>query len=364
MNTSRNTLLSAEQLELFLQNKLSAEESQRVQHLLDDCELSREALEGYKLVPGAFADLDFIKKEIAAKSGMSALLNGWTIGLSLAAVAAIVVTVLFLTGSPSSETKQIADNTSTHLSLPMVPENPLSPSDDHFVNPEAKTVAVSVPVQKQITKDSAVTVNVIDTFIEAIVIPSENPVLLNTEPVVPKKPEANYNAQVGFIVDLKVTNYDLYYKDEIAVRDLPLTGTPAKYETEDGLGDSKEEKDDLPVRMVPADQFLREGLLAFRDGRYGRCIGKMETLLEHNPEDINALFYTAVSYVKLEMYSKAIPLLDKIISAENNVFDEEAEWYKALALEGNGDSDAAQSLFVKIRDNGGFYAKQAEGRVR
>jgi|GEM_PF-1980861 len=364
MNTSRNTLLSAEQLELFLQNKLSAEESHRVQHLLDDCELSREALEGYKLVPGAFADLDFIKKEIVAKSGMSSVLNAWTIGLSLAVVVAIAVTVLFLSSGPSNESKQIADNPSTQLSLPMAPENPLSPSDDHFVNPEAKTVAVSVPMQKQITKDSAVTVNVLDTFIEAVVITSENPGLLNTEPIVPKKPEANYNAQVGFIFDLKVTNYDLYYKDEIAVRDLPLTGTPAKYETEDGLGDSKEEKDDLPVRLVPADQFLREGLLAFRDGRYGRCIGKMETLLEHNPDDINALFYTAVSYVKLEMYSKAIPLLDKIIAAENNVFDEEAEWYKALALDANGDSDAAQSLFVKIRDNGGFYAKQAEVRVR
>jgi hypothetical protein len=364
MNTSRNTLLSAEQLELFLQNKLSAEESQRVQHLLDDCELSREALEGYKLVPGALADLDFIKKEIAAKSGMSSMLNAWTAGIGIVAIAGIVITLSTLKGPAVMEKTEIISDPDAHLSLPAAPENPLSPSDDHFVNPEAKTVAVTVPMQKQITKDSAVTVNVIDTFIEAIVIPSENPVLLNTEPVVPKKPEANYNAQVGFIVDLKVTNYDLYYKDEIAVRDLPLTGTPAKYETEDGIGDSKEEKDDLPVRMVPADQFLREGLLAFRDGRYGRCIGKMETLLEHNPDDINALFYTAVSYVKLEMYSKAIPLLDKIISAENNVFDEEAEWYKALALEGNGDSDAAQSLFVKILDRGGFYAKQAEVKLR
>jgi hypothetical protein len=364
MNTSRNTLLSAEQLELFLQNKLSAEETQRVQHLLDDCELSREALEGYKLVPGAFADLDFIKKEIAAKSGMNSVLNAWTIGLSLAAVCAIVIFVLFLSSGPSSETKQLADNSSVQISLPMAPENPLSPSDDHFVNPDAKTIAVNVPVRKKINQDSAITVNVVDTFIEPLAIPSEDAGLLKSEPVVSKKTEVNYNAQVGFIVDLKVTNYDLYYKGEIAVRELPLTGTPAKYETEDGLGDSKEEKDDLPVRMVPADQFLREGLLAFREGRYGRCIGKMETLLEHNPEDINAMFYTAVSYVKLEMYSKAIPLLDKIILADNNVFDEEAEWYKALALEGNGDTEAAANLFIKIRDNGGFYAKQAESKLK
>jgi hypothetical protein len=369
MNTSHTSRsLSAEQLEAFLEGTLPPDEMQRVQHLLDDCELSREALEGYAIVPGAFADVEGLKKAIAAKSGMS-----WTwgkIGWSVIGVAVIsvLVTWFYPTGEISLAGNEPAEEQKQHVA-PQYPEpvNSLSPDDDHFVNPEAKVVPVIVPGEMKVNTDGNAVVAPTEQEFVVEPIPAEQHEHLITDsvrPVESKKTEIIYNAQVGFIVDLKVTEYDTYYATPVEVRELRLTGTPAKYETEDGLGDSKEEKDEEPVRLVPADQFLREGLLAFRDGRYGKCISKMEVLLDKNPNDINALFYTAVSYVKLEMYSKAIPLLDQIIDAENNVFDEEAEWYKALALEGNGDDAAAQELFKKISADGGFYAKQAATRVR
>jgi tetratricopeptide (TPR) repeat protein len=196
------------------------------------------------------------------------------------------------------------------------------------------------------------------------------PVDAQLKPIVDSVPVATsvaasekYNASAGYIVDLKVTEFDKYYRSQtIEVKELKLGGTPAEFEDQDA--GKKDAKDGEIVHSVPSDQFLREGLLAFRDARYGKCVSKMEVLLTHNPDDINALFYTAVSYVKLEMYSKAIPLLDKIIADPNNVFDEEAEWYKALALEGNGDTAAAQELFKKISTNGGFYSKQAASRLK
>lgn len=364
MNTSRHTqLLSAEQLEAFLENKLPPEEMKRVQHLLDDCELSREALEGYAMVPGAFADVEALKKSIRRKSNMTSL-NWTTISLSVVFIAAISVVLAIFYGGETPVVTAANDSVPPEQTVFIPkPANPLSPADDHFVNPEAKVVAVPVPVNEPVVDtQSAVTEE--HLFIEPIPVDAQKQLIVDSVPVVPKKTEIQYNAQVGFIVDLKVTEFDKYYATPIEVKELKLTGTPAKYETEDGLGDSKEEKDEDPVRLVPADQFLREGLVAFRSGQYGRCVSKMEVLLNHNPDDINALFYTAVSYVKLEMYSKAIPLLDKIILAENNVFDEEAEWYKALALEGNGDVAAAQVLFKKISYDGGFYSEQARRKLR
>lgn len=368
MNTSHTSRsLSAEQLEAFLEGKLPPDEMQRVQHLLDDCELSREALEGYAIVPGAFADVEGLKKAIAAKSGMS-----WTwgkIGWSVMGVAVISVLVTWF--YPADETA-LAENEPAEVQQQQVipkytePVNSLSPKEDHFVNPEAKVVPV-VNSEPKVNANGDIVVASTEPEFVVEPIPAEEHEHLITDsvrPVEPKKKEIIYNAPVGFIVDLKVTEYDSYYATPVEVRELKLTGTPAKYETEDGIGDSREEKDEEPVRMVPADQFLREGLIAFRDGRYGKCISKMEVLLDKNPNDINALFYTAVSYVKLEMYSKAIPLLDQIIDADNNVFDEEAEWYKALALEGNGDDAAAQELFRKIADDGGFYSRQATLRLR
>lgn len=358
MNTSQTHLLSAEQLENFLENKLSPDETKRVQHLLDDCELSREALQGYTLVPGAFADVAGLKKSIAAKSGMNSL--SWTT-ITLGVVAIAAISVFFAMFYEQDNTAKTAEVKTDQSEVVVVPEtaNTLSPSEDHFVNPEAKVVAVVAPNNENILSDSQKVSTNQNLVIEPIPVDNKKQPIVETEPIVPTKPEASYNAQVGFIVDLKVTDFDKYYTTQIEVKELQLTGTDAKFETKDGLGDPKDEKEAETVRLVPADQFLREGLVAFRDARYGKCISKMEVLLQNNPKDVNALFYTAVSYVKLEMFSKAIPLLDKILSAQNNVFHEEAEWYKALALEGNGDDAAAKELFKKISDEGGFYAAQA-----
>lgn len=359
MNTSPHiNTLSAEQLEGFLQKSLPADEMQRVQRLLDDCELSREALEGYALVPGAFADVDALKKSIAKKSGMNSF--SWTTAV-LGVVGLAVVSLLFAIYYPATPPAVTVNNTIQHTDTITVSttENILSPQGDHFVNPDAQVVPVVIPKKQSAPVDTEE-----DADIQTVkLLPvGDLKIVQDSVPLVPAKAEPSYNAQVGFILDLKVTEYDTYYRDAIEVKETPLPGIPAQFEDNDKM--KGDDADGETVRKVPADQFLREGLLAFRDGRYGKCVSKMEVLLNHNPNDINALFYTAVSYVKLEMYSKAIPLLDKIIADENNVFDEEAEWYKALALDGNGDSVAAQTLFKKIADGRGFYAEQSRRKLR
>lgn len=371
MNTSQNTL-TAEQLEAFLEGKLSPDETKRVQHLLDDCELSKEALEGYSIVPGAFADVPALKKSIAAKSGMASLLGGqalsWmTIGLSVVGIGivAALITVFYPTDEPVVVAEQKPQSQSYTLTVP-APENTLSPNGDHFVNPEAEVVAVNIPKNTVTsTGDTITKVDFSTEVLQPIRLDENRQPLIDTVPVVPKvvKSEA-YNAQVGFILDLKVTGFDAYYMNEvIEEKDVMLTGTPAQFDNDIEMKQTNPDQEDH-MRKIPADKVLRDGLLAFRDSRYGKCIGKMEMLLDHNPNDINALFYSAVSYVKLEMYSKAIPLLDQILQDPNNVFDEEALWYKALALEGNGDTQAAQILFKQISDKGGFYAEQAKRKVK
>ncbi len=366
MNTS-HTSLTAEQLEAFLEGKLSPDETARVQHLLDDCELSKEALEGYAIVPGAFTDVDALKRSIAKKSGMTSM-NWSTIGLGIVAIAALsVFLTLFFGEEPKPDTiVEQTDNTTPNTSTVTAPApaNVLIPAEDHFVNPEANAhfqqFSNDNPDKSAFTDSLVVRPN---EPLQPIPVDLQPLLIADTTPVKAVVVEASYNAQVGFLLDLKITEYDKYYLTQtIEVKELPLTGTPAKYEDDNGV--IREYEEEETVRDVPADQFLREGLIAFRDARYGKCISKMDVLLKNNPNDINALFYSAISYVKLEMYSKAIPLLDKIIADPNNVFDEEAEWYKALALEGNGDSVAATELFKKISAGNGFYSKQATSRLK
>lgn len=363
MNTSHTSTLTAEQLEAFLEGKLSPDETARVQHLLDDCELSKEALEGYALVPGAFADVDALKRSIAKKSGMTSM-NWSTIVLGIVAIAGLsAFLTIFFGEDPLPETKVTQTNEIVpDNSIAPAPANMLSPSQDHFVNPEAKVIAV-VKQNIESKSDTAADANIQNVTIMPIPVEDQQHLIVDSaRPVTTIVKEVQFNAQVGFLLDLKITEFDKYYLTEtIEVRELPLTGTSADKENKDDIGEPGDEE---TIRSVPADQFLREGLIAFRDARYGKCISKMDVLLKNNPNDINALFYSAISYVKLEMYSKAIPLLDKIIADPNNVFDEEAEWYKALALEGNGDSSAAIELFRKIAAGNGFYSKQASSRLK
>lgn len=364
MNTSQTHLLSAEQLEGFLENKLSSEEMKRVQHLLDDCELSREALQGYTLVPGAFADLGDIKSDIASKAGIRKGINGKSIVFA-ASFVCVGVFFMYWFLSDTKEYVKASDAPTVMQSSVSAPQtNPLSPVEDHFVNPDAKVVAITMPKPIREKGDTQSVMTIETNVIVPVPIEVKTAPILEQKPIVPAKPEASYNAQVGFIFDLKITDFDKYYATSIEVREPKLSGTPAQFENQDGAIDADKNSDGEVVRAVPAEQFLQEGLLAFRDGRFGKCVSKMDVLLKNNPDDVNALFYTAVSYVKLELYSKAIPLLDKIIEDQNNVFDEEAEWYKALALEGNGDEALAQALFQKISSEGGFYATQASKKLK
>ncbi|HEU4716550.1 MAG TPA: hypothetical protein VFU15_01900 [Bacteroidia bacterium] len=353
--------LSAEELEKFLSGKMTDAQRSAAQKLLDDCELSKEAVEGFSAVPAALADIPSLHAKIGAAAGMK---TGALVLKSIIAVTAIAV-VAAVTYFAWPENKSQPPAPVTTVSAPAqenVPaENVLSPSTDNFVNPEAKTVFAPVVITAKAGKDSASPVT--EKPEEMVMLPSV-PVTdsVVAVKVVPAKPETGYNAEVGFVLDLKVTDFSKLYNGVIEEKELQLTGVPAQF---DDAGERDAEKKDEPaVRKVPAETYLRDGLAAFRDGHYGRCIEKMDVLRSNNPEDLNAVFYTGVSYVKLEMYSKAVPLFDKILASTNNVFHEEAKWYKAQALEGEGDVAGAKQLYSEIVSAGGFYAAKAQEKLK
>lgn len=349
-----------QQLTDFLEGKLDPSAKAKAEKLLSDCELSREAVAGFTAVPGAIAELPSLQKEIAQRSGMQASKFWLNTFIGTIAVAAIGVAAYFAWPEKQKQISQepLAQVSTTTSPQPdqtnILPNVPLTPESEHFVNPEAKPVVkkAAAPSKDSATAHPDLTANYPQDYEAPQPLPETH------KPVVPKKTEPGYNASVGFVLDLKVTEYDKLYKGTIVQKELPLPGVPAQYEDKEGRD---RDKDAIPsVREIPKDQFLVEGLQAFRDERYGRCIEKMELLRKNNPNDLNAAFYMGVSYVKLEMYGKAIPLLDEILNAPNNVFHEEARWYKAQALRGEGDTDGARKLFTEIAGKEGFYQQKAK----
>jgi hypothetical protein len=348
-----NDHLTRAQLDDFLRGKSDAQ----MDKLLADCELSREAVEGFSAMPAALADLPSLDRQIAARSGMNT--PSWVkIFSGVAAVTAIGAVTFFLLPSSEKQVTELPKVAPAPTVAPVQGTPPvveLTPQSEHFVNPEARSPRAAKPKSDAPVDSSARRPLEKGQPIQAIAPPE----IIVEKPVVPEKPEAGYNASVGFILDLKVTEFDKYYRGStVTVRELALPGVPAEFSDDNDRRASSDDRE--TVRQVPAENFLTEGLQSFRDGRFGRCIEKMEALEKNNSGDLNALFYMGVSYVKLEMYGKAIPLLNRVLEAHNNVFHEEARWYKAQALIGSGDAEAAKKVLEEIAAKEGFYQQKAK----
>jgi hypothetical protein len=350
--------LSPKELSDLLNGKTDAKSNARIKKLLNDCELSKEALAGFTAVPAAAADISSLNKQIGVKSGMIKT-PVWVSVVTVVIGITLVVGMTYALWPREPETLKLPVSYSQTVTVdpPAVAAVDLTPKAEHFVNPEAKpkpqaTITEGKPQDTITTKSPEIKPEPVD------VKPTE---LVDVKPVVPKNPEPGYNASIGFIQDLKITEFEKYYRKTIEVREPPLKHVDAQFEDE---AKKKEDAELETVRSVPAEQFLNDGLRAFHDGKYGRCIEKMEVLKKNNEKDLNAAFYMGVSYVKLEMFEKAIKMFDEILNSSNNVFHEEAKWYKALALIGNGDTAAAKVLLNEIAAKEGFYKDKAVAKLK
>ncbi|MCX6310877.1 MAG: hypothetical protein NT084_04495 [Bacteroidetes bacterium] len=351
--------LSPKELSDLISGKTDAKSNERVKKLLNDCELSKEALAGFTAIPDALNDLPSLKKEIAAKAGIVRTPMWVSVATVVIGVSLVVGMAYALWPHESAVSQipnEIPETILPSVSSPATQIVDLTPRAEHFVNPEAKPKEQATISQGKVADTTSKSNN--GTQESVPVLPEDK---IDVKPIVPQHPEVGYNGSVGFILDLKVTEFEKYYRKTIEVREPKLGGVPAQFEDEKKKAEDGTDKE--TVRNVPAELFLNEGLRAFHDAHYGRCIEKMEVLKTNNANDINALFYMGVSYVKLEMFNKAIPLFDQILNSSNNVFHEEANWYKALALIGNGDKDAAKKVLIEISQKDGFYKEKAASKL-
>jgi tetratricopeptide (TPR) repeat protein len=111
---------------------------------------------------------------------------------------------------------------------------------------------------------------------------------------------------------------------------------------------------------LTADILLREAVESFSNQNYAACVADFEILLKINKADVNALFYSGMSFYFLNKKEKAIEFFNDVLENKNNIFHQEAEFYKALALvEVDNNLEAAQ-LLKKIVEAKGFYAQRAK----
>lgn len=165
------------------------------------------------------------------------------------------------------------------------------------------------------------------------------------------------NASVIFIHDLKVADYLKYYFKDNRNIDIRDNGLSPRYSNKEEAAPSLSSK--AEDRNYYAHEIIKDALYAFHKKQYSLSIELLELLRRYNKDDVNAQFYTGMSYYILGDYKNALYYLSKAEENRINIFLQETEFYKALCYAKSGKTGEAKTLLTQIKNKKLFYSKRA-----
>ncbi len=120
-----------------------------------------------------------------------------------------------------------------------------------------------------------------------------------------------------------------------------------------------------PQRSVTADLgFLQQANGYFINGEYEKALVLYNEAIKENDEKFVFQFYKAASLQHLEKYEEAIPEYSRVIEHGDNMFVEEAEWYKALCYLKLERKELAKEQLNAIINRNGYYANNAKAILK
>ncbi len=120
-----------------------------------------------------------------------------------------------------------------------------------------------------------------------------------------------------------------------------------------------------PQRAVASDlNILQKANNFFVDGEYEKAILLYDQAIKEKDEKFVFQFYKASTLQNLGKYEEAIPEYTQVVNHGDNIFVEEAEWYKALCFIKLGNKEEARTQLLAIINRNGFYAVDAKAVLR
>lgn len=353
--TMNTNCLTFEQLSSYSFNKIEKDERAQLYMHISTCEMCTCAVNGFTAISFTSADVDAIHNQIDVKTNAMHA-NPLTFAQVLIAcisVASIFGFYYFVDSFSDNNSKKMVYENAKPVSIPFVEK--IIPA----VEPEI------IPAEEiKIPKNDLAVENKI---IEKINIPVE-PIKSITPGLIPvpvKTPEVaidpNYNSDIIYIYDLKVTNYNsLYFNHKL--KPFEIKGHTPSFKENKESPNTVFEKD--YEQTIAADKVLKTGLAYFNKGKYGKALGEFQLLLEANPNDVNSLFYSAVAYYQIGKYDRTIKNLEAVLESSNNTFHPEAKWNLALSNLKIGEKAKAKQMLTEIANEKGFYSKRATDKLK
>lgn len=152
----------------------------------------------------------------------------------------------------------------------------------------------------------------------------------------------------------------LRHKSEMEIDRLTLSGTAASKENV-ASGDFQNEA--WRKELVSYDAYIEKTAYFLKMGSFKNALTRFDIILQHYPDDLNALFYSGFALYNLGQFEKAKEFFILGLQNPYTNFDEECAWYYALSLEANGETKQAQKLFGQIAQSTSFYKPQAQKKM-
>lgn len=356
----RRDSLSRSDIDAYQKGK---SQRQRIEENAAADEFDNNALEGWSesgLNTDAMKQLD---RRITKKYGSAN--NSALVGFVLATLVIGSGMLLYFsylpneTASPEDNSNSLVfnqDTERTEVDLSPEIEALVEISEDDQVRPQeliAKNIAQTT--EENTTADD-VNINNID-----VVQPLPDlPVITNDENQSIATTLIYKQAKEIYLKDLKLIDYREYRDGEVTTERLRYSGTPANQENWE---QSSSEELIWEKVNIPYIEYIDKTMELIAKNKYKKALPRLELILENYPDDINANFYSGLSYFNLGKYDLAIERFEKSYTIQFGNFYEEARWFKSLALENSKKYSEARKLWKEIVAENGFYAKEAEKKL-
>ncbi len=116
--------------------------------------------------------------------------------------------------------------------------------------------------------------------------------------------------------------------------------------------------------VVSGNDILQQTNALFVTGEYEKALDLYDNAIMENDEKFVFQFYKAASLQKLQKYEEAVTEYSKVILHGDNMFIEEAEWYKALCYLKLEQKIHAKNQLMAVVNRKGFYADKAKAIIR
>jgi TolA-binding protein len=391
-NLEHSALPDPDEIRKYQSGELDAARAHEIELIAQENPLLAEAIEGfasnpaYHLLPGITAAVT-TAGGIATTSSITAgtvagavkvaspwwHLNGWLIGATVGTSAA--VGTYYIADSVSKDSQKITEIIATHPNEHSE-INQVSELNYADLADSSNVSVVSGKTNVEVNVDGAAQgVQHHDASTHALIQEDQNTARNQTLPekINTKKSQEGVSAtgdkneglpkssstvaiQIMKVLNYKMADYTSIRENAWEKFDESDIGLPARWKSEQERESYLREH---PESFVPYVDYVTTCISAYDQEKFEMAIQRFAVILDQYPDDVNALFYSAMSEYNLKRYDRAIQLFSLVEKNMIRTFNEEAFFYHARCLKALGDVDGANSNFVKVIQMNGFYRERA-----